>query len=112
MYFLLKVFISAILVAGISELARRYTLFAAAIASLPLLSILAFVWLYIDTKDVQKVVELSNSIFWLVLPSLLFFIMFPIFVKLGFKFTPALIFSCLVMSAGYGLMIYMKKLYA
>lgn len=98
------------IVAGISELTRRYSLLAAALASLPLTSILAFVWVYYDTKDTQKVVELSYSILWLVIPSLLFFIMFPLFIKMGFKFAPALIFSCLIMSAGYGLFIFIRKI--
>lgn len=109
MYFLLKTLITALVVAAVSELARRYSLLAAALASLPLTSILAFIWIYYDTKDVQKVAELSWSVMWLVIPSLLFFIMFPLFVKAGFKFAPALILSCVVMSAGYGLFIYLKK---
>jgi hypothetical protein len=112
MYFVVKTLITAVIVAAISELARRYSVLAAALASLPLISILAFVWLYYDTKDVQKVAELSYSILWLVIPSLLFFVMFPLFVKAGFKFTPALLLSCLIMSAGYGVFIYLKKFFA
>ncbi len=109
MYFALKVLITALVVAGVSELARRYSLFAAAIASLPLTSILAFIWLYYDTGDAQKVADLSYEILWLVIPSLLFFIMFPLFIKFGMKFTPALLLSCVAMSAGYALFIYVKK---
>ena len=112
MYFVLKTLITAVVVAGISELARRYSLLAAALASLPLTSILAFIWVYYDTKDVQKVTELSYSILWLVIPSLLFFIMFPLLVKVGFRFTPALLLSCVIMSAGYGVFIYLKKFFA
>lgn len=109
MYFLTKTLITALIVAGISELARRYSLLAAALASLPLTSILAFIWVYYESKDVQKVAELSWSVMWLVIPSLLFFIMFPLLIKYGLKFTPALILSCVIMSAGYGLFIYAKK---
>jgi len=111
MYFMLKVFITALVVAGVSELARRYNLVAAALASLPLTSILAFIWLYNDTHDLQKVSELSYSVMWLVIPSLLFFVMFPLLIKSGFKFYPALIISCVIMSAGYGIFIYLKKAY-
>jgi len=39
-----------------------------------LVSVLAMVWLYIDTKDAEKVSDLATSVFWLVLPSLGFFI--------------------------------------
>lgn len=112
MYFLLKTLITALIVAAVSELARRYSLLAAALASLPLTSILAFIWIYYDTRDAQKVAELSWSVLWLVIPSLLFFVMFPLLIKAGFKFAPALILSCLIMSAGYGLFIYLKKTFA
>ena len=78
MYFTLKVLITALIVAGVSELSRRHTLMAAALASLPLTSILAFIWTYYETRDLKAVVELSGSIFWLVIPSLLFFVMFPL----------------------------------
>ncbi len=80
-YFLLKILISAILIGLISEISQRNTLIGGLLAALPLTSILAFIWLYVDTKDKVKVIELSNSIFWLVLPTLSFFIIFPILLK-------------------------------
>ena len=106
MYFLLKTAVTALIVAAVSELARRYSLFAAAIASLPLTSILAFIWIYAESKDAQKVADLSYAVLWLVLPSLLFFLMLPLLIKAGFKFAPALLLSCLIMSAGYGVFMY------
>lgn len=112
MYFVFKTLITALVVAGVSELARRYSLLAALLASLPFTSILAFIWVYFETKDVQKVAELSHSILWLVIPSLLFFIMFPLFIKMGFKFVPALLLSCVLMSAGYIGFIFLKKWFA
>lgn len=54
MYFLIKTLITALIVAAVSELARRYTVWAALLASLPLTSILAFIWVYWDTKDRVK----------------------------------------------------------
>lgn len=110
MYFALKILITAVIVAGVSELARRYSLLAAALASLPLTSILAFIWTYQDTKDVQKIIELSQGILWLVLPSCFFFVLLPVLLKSGIKFYPALILSCIAMSAAYGLFIWIKKM--
>ncbi len=60
MYFFLKTLITALIVAGVSELAKQYSLFAAAIASLPLTSILAFIWLYEDTKDI-RIQEIASA---------------------------------------------------
>ena len=109
MYFFLKVAITALVVVIVSELARKYSLFAAAIASLPLTSILALVWLYRDTRDLQKISALSHDILWLVAPSLIFFLALPLLIQHGMKFYAALITSCLIMSAGYGVFIYIRK---
>ena len=57
-YFLIKTFITALIIASISELSRRYTLWAALLASLPLTSILAFIWIYWETQDNTKIIEL------------------------------------------------------
>jgi uncharacterized membrane protein (GlpM family) len=111
MKILLKVIITALLVTGISELSRRYTTLAAILASLPLTSILAMIWLYLDTKDAGKISDLSYGIFWAVLPSLLFFIALPLLLKAGFKFPLALLVSCVLMAGFYfGYLAILKKL--
>ncbi|HET9830560.1 MAG TPA: hypothetical protein VFP91_02570, partial [Vicinamibacterales bacterium] len=60
---------TALLVVAITELGKRSSFWGAVFASLPLTSLMAFVWLYVDTGDRQVVAALSSSIFWLVLPS-------------------------------------------
>ncbi|WP_324171849.1 DUF3147 family protein [Sulfurimonas sp.] len=104
-YYILKILISAILIVIISEVSKRNSLFAGIVASLPLVSILAMIWLYIDTKDVAKVSELSSSIFWFVIPSLALFISLPIFLKYGFSFYSSLFFSSFITIGCYYLMI-------
>ena len=81
---------SAAVIVAVSEIAKRYSFMAALLASLPLTSLLAFIWLYIDTKDANKVAALSTDIMWLVLPSLVFFIVLPIAIKQGVHFWLAL----------------------
>jgi hypothetical protein len=111
MKILLKVIITALLVTGISELSRRYTTLAAILASLPLTSILAMIWLYLDTKDAGKISELSYGIFWAVLPSLLFFIALPLLLKAGLKFPLAMLVSCVLMAGFYfGYLAILRKL--
>lgn len=109
MYFLIKVLITALVVATVSEVARRYSLFAAAIASLPLTSILAMIWLYRDTGDLQKIIEHCHGILWLIAPSLVFFIALPFLLQQGVRFYPALIIACVTMSAAYGMFIGVRK---
>jgi hypothetical protein len=102
MYFLIKTLITALIVAVISELSRRYTVLAALLASLPLTSILAFIWVYRDTGDTGKIIELSYSVFWLVFPSLAFFLILPALLKMDMKFIPAMLISCGALAVIYG----------
>ena len=99
--FLIKTIISALIIAGVSELGKRFTPLAAVLASLPLTSILAAIWLYKDTQDVNKVADLTTNIFWAVLPSLLFFVTFPLLLKAGLKFGWAMTAACVIMFVGY-----------
>ena len=81
MYFFLKTILSAIIIVAVSEIAKKYTWTAAIIVSLPLTSLLAFVWLYWDTKDYQKVIDLSYSTLVMSIPSFTFFIVLPVLLK-------------------------------
>ena len=62
-YLVIKTLISAVIIVAISELSRRSSLLGALLASLPLTSLLAFIWLYRDTHDTEKIAALSTSIF-------------------------------------------------
>jgi hypothetical protein len=85
-----KVLITVILIVAISELGKRSSLLGAVLTSLPITSLLAFVWLYTDTGNAQAVANLSQSIFWLVLASLPFFLILPALLQRGVVFWPAL----------------------
>lgn len=106
MYFLLKVFVSALVVAGASELGRRSVLLAAVVASLPINSILVILWVYNDTRDEQRVIALSQGIFWALIPSLLFLFLFPLLLRSGMRFGLALAVAILTMIAGYALYVF------
>jgi hypothetical protein len=80
-HYALKIGLSALILVAVAEVAKRSTFWAAALASLPLTSLLAFVWLYLDTGDTQKVATLAGGIFWLVLPSLLLFVLLPLLLR-------------------------------
>ena len=110
MYLLLKTLISAIIIVAVSEIAKRYTWTAAIIVSLPLTSLLAFVWLYWDTKDTQKVIELSYSTIVMSLPSFIFFIILPILLKLKQNFILSLLISVISTAIAYAIfMFFIKK---
>lgn len=93
LYLFIKAAVSGMLVAAISELARRYPGWGGLLASLPLTSLLAFVWLYRDTGSTEQVAALAGSTFWFVLPSLPMFLVFPALLRSGMIFWLALALS-------------------
>ncbi len=101
MLYILKLLISAVLIVVISEISKRDSWWAGLLASLPLVSLLAIVWLYAETRDVAKVSALSTSVFWLVLPSLSLFVVLPLMLKAKFGFWLSLASAILVMFACY-----------
>lgn len=108
-YYILKVLLSSVIIVLISEISKRSTMAGSILASLPLLSIMAFIWMYIDTKDIQKISSLSTGIFWLVIPSLLLFIALPFLLKKQISFWWALGISTSVMVMFYFIMIFVLK---
>lgn len=98
LYAAVKVLLTAVLVVVISEAAKRSSALGGIIASLPLTSLLAFIWLYGETGDTSKVASLSASIFWYVLPSLLLFVTLPLLLARGLGFWPSL---CLASAATF-----------
>lgn len=111
MYYFLKIVLTAVLIVAISEIAKRSSLIAAVLASIPSISVLAILWLYIDTKDAEKVSALATNVFWLVLPSLALFVALPLLLKQGLNFYLSLGVSIGITVACYGLMIFILNYY-
>ena len=61
----LKILVSAAVIVAVTEISRRSTFWGGLLASLPLTSLLAFVWLYHDTRAAAQVAARSWSILWL-----------------------------------------------
>jgi hypothetical protein len=99
--FILKLVVTVAVVLAVSEIAKRSSFWGAVLASLPLTSLLAFVWLYADTGNVQQVASLARGIFWLVLATLPLFAILPLLLGAGWNFWPALGVSCAVTVGAY-----------
>jgi len=86
LYLLIKAALSGAIVAAVSEIARRYPGWGGLVASLPLTSLLAMIWLFRDTGDPERVAELSISTIWFFVPSVPLFIALPVLIRseLGF----------------------------
>ena len=105
----IKIVLTAVLVVAISEVAKRSSLLGAVLASLPLTSLLAMIWLYADTGDAQQVADLASGIFWLVLPSLVLFVALPLMLRAGWPFAPSLVAAGALTVASYFLMLAILK---
>ena len=104
-YLLLKALLSGAVVAAASEVARRSTLLGAVLVSLPLVSILALVWLYRDTGDPDEVASLSWSILWVIVPSVVFFVVLPLALRRGIDFWPSLALACALTALAYAVWV-------
>jgi hypothetical protein len=110
LYYVLKVIISSALIVLISEIGKKSGLLAGLLASIPVVSFLAIIWIYFETKDIVRIKQLSESVFWLVLPSLSFFLLLPYFLGRNMKFGWAMLLSTGIMIILYIiLMIILKR---
>jgi hypothetical protein len=106
LYAAIKALLSGVIIAAVSEVAKRNPAVGAIILSLPLISILAFIWLWIDTSEKEGIAALAQSTFWFVLPTLPMFLVLPALLRGGMGFWPALGLSCLLTIALYAAMVW------
>ncbi|MDP2030174.1 MAG: DUF3147 family protein [Thiobacillus sp.] len=104
-YYIIKLLVSALIILAVSELAKRLPGFAALVASLPLTSLLAFIWMRVEGASNAAIAGLSGQIFWLVIPSLLLFVALAFLLRHGVDF-----WLGLGMSAGLTVVAYLALL--
>tara|TARA_Y100000746_G_scaffold193450_1_gene174340 strand:- start:246 stop:599 length:354 start_codon:yes stop_codon:yes gene_type:complete len=103
LYLIIKTLITAAIVVLVAEIAKRSSLLAGLIVSIPLTSFLALIWLYWDTKDTEKIIDLSNSTLLMIIPSLSFFIFLPILIKFNLPFFISMAVSVFLTAGCYWL---------
>ncbi len=96
LYLFLKAAISGVIIAAVSEIAKRWPGFGALVASLPLVSILGMLWLWKDKPDTDNMADHVQATFWYVLPSLPMFLLIPVLLRRGVGFYPSLAAGCLL----------------
>lgn len=106
LYFIVKAAVSGLLVALISEIARRAPGWGGLLASLPLTSLLAMLWLWRDTGDPTRIASLAASTFWFFLPSVPLFVAIPLLIRNGVGFWPTMAVSVAGTLALYSLMFW------
>ena len=108
-YYIIKTLLTALIIVLVSEIAKKSSLLAAIIISIPLTSLLAFIWLYWDTRDAQKLIDLSYNTIIMVIPSFVFFIILPLMLKLKQGFSISLFIAILSTSFSYFVFIFFLK---
>ena len=96
LYLIFKAAVSGVLIAIISEVSRKYPGWGGLLASLPLTSLIALMWLWRDTGDPVRVSQQAISTFWFVLPSLPLFLVIPWLLRSGVGFWVAILLSSLL----------------
>ena len=94
-----KALISGGVIVAVGELVKRNNTAASIVHSLPLVSVLALVWLFADTHDTALIARHAQGTFWFVLPTLPMFLALPWLLRRGVGFWPALAL-CLVLTTG------------
>jgi hypothetical protein len=107
LYLVVKALLSGVVIMAASEIGRRSPIYGSLILSLPLISILSFIWLWHDTGDNERIAALAAGTFWLVLPTLPMFLVLPALLRGGVGFWIALAIACATTVALYLLTVWL-----
>lgn len=97
----LKAILSGLIIAAVSEIAKRQPTLGALVASLPLVSLLGMILLWREKPDAENMATHSAATFWYVLPSLPMFLLIPALLRSGMNFWVALALGCVLTIALY-----------
>lgn len=102
-----KYFITAAIVVLVSEVAKRSDKLGALVAALPMVTVLALIWMYVEQQPQQKLANHAWYTFWYVVPTLPMFLLFPwLLPRLGFWLT---LFLCVLITivcfGGFALLV-------
>src|SRR5215207_9337037 len=81
-----RVLLAAIIIVAVAELSRRYPRYGAVLLSLPLVSLLAFLFAWFQHRDLPAISKLARDTLVLVPLGLPFFVPFVLAQRLGLSF--------------------------
>lgn len=103
-----KYLITAAVVVLITEVAKRSDRLGALVAALPIVTILALIWLYVENQSTEKIANHAWYTFWYAVPTLPMFLVFPwLLSRIGFW--PTLAASVVITVVCFGLFAFLVK---
>jgi hypothetical protein len=110
LYLAVKLVLSAAIIVAVSEISKRLPTVGALVASLPLTSLLAVLWMKFDKVPDEKIATHLWGTFWYVLPSLPMFLLVPWMMRKGMAFSVSLSAGIVLTIALYlGMTVLMKR---
>jgi hypothetical protein len=76
-YLIIKYLITAAVVVLVSEFAKANDKLGSLVAALPLVTVLALIWLHVEKQPISKIANHAYYTFWYVIPTLPMFLLFP-----------------------------------
>ena len=64
MYVVMKIIISAGIIAIVTEVARRFPAYGGVVAALPLVSLLSIIWLYVQGEQTANLSKFALGVLW------------------------------------------------
>lgn len=109
LWILTKYLVTAAVVVLVTEAAKRSDRLGGLLAALPLVTVLALIWLYIENQPQEKIANHAWYTFWYVVPTLPMFLAFPVLLpKLGFW--PTMVASVLItLLSFYGFSVLVRR---
>lgn len=107
-----KLLLTSVLIFVLSEIAKRFTTLASVIASIPISAIFVIIFLHWETGDTERLASFTNGVFWMILPSFVFFLAFPFLLRQGISFGLALPVSIAFMLVSYVVFLAILKLFS
>ena len=101
-----KILLTAVIIFSIAQISERSTLMAAVLASIPIVSVLSMMMMYHEGQTALEISGFARDIVWLLIPSLLIFIVMPWLIESrSWDFYPALAAGLACTVTGYFLMV-------
>jgi uncharacterized membrane-anchored protein YitT (DUF2179 family) len=101
-----KILLTALIIFSIVQISERSTLMAAVLASIPIVSVLSMIMMFHEGQTAVEISAFARDIVWLLIPSLLMFIVMPWLIESrNWEFYPALAAGLACTVTGYFVMV-------